>query len=173
MSVVRYGVLSTTPARRTPVGSIEASARCQPGAPDARSRPAGRTSTNRSTRPPRRRERITGELDLEAAGEDDLPPPHDARLEPRVAEAQGDDQRRGTRRGRCVRRLRGRSERNDERCDDGGADHARLQRTSTGVPYVANAYISGASRAIIRMQPCEAGYAGTEPYAWNAIPPTK
>ena len=114
-----------------------------------------------------------GELDLEAAGEDDLPAPHDARLEPRVAEAQGDDQRRGTRRGRCVGRLRGRRERNDERCDDDGADHARLQRTSTGVPYVANAYISGASRAIIRMQPCEAGYAGTEPYAWNAIPPTK
>jgi hypothetical protein len=29
------------------------------------------------------------------------------------------------------------------------------------VPVVAKAYISGASRAIIRTQPCEAGYAGT------------
>jgi len=113
------------------------------------------------------------ELDLEPSGEDHVAAAHDACLKARFAEAERDDER-GLSGGRgriCRGRRADDRERRDEQEHD--ARHARLQRTSTGVPYVANAYITGASAAIIRMQPCEAGYAGTDPYAWKAIPPTK
>ena len=124
-----------------------------------------------------------GELDLEAAGEDHVAPAHDARLEDGALQAERDDQRArcarrgGRRRWRVVGEPRGRQrEREEERRygEHASAAHAIVSRiTSTGVPYVAKAYISGASRAIIRTQPCEAGYAGTEGYAWKAMPPTK
>ena len=161
---------------RTADAASARSRRARGASPARRTRGAGlRGARRRSARPGRRggargsgrarpRSRVRGR------------PPGPARRPPGAPCRRGSGRRPATP-GRAgagaSAALRWRRERDDERCGDDGADHARLQRTSTGVPYVANAYMSGASRAIIRMQPCEAGYAGTEPYAWNAIPPTK
>ena len=130
-------------------------------------------------------------LDLVATGEHDLSAAHDARVQGRVAKAERDDEahawagRRGARRCRRLRRLRRKRRRHDGTDGDHeertpishaaqpASPHASPRRTSTGVPVVAKAYINGASRAIIRTQPCEAGYAGTYPYSWKAIPPVK
>ena len=103
------------------------------------------------------------QLDLEPAGEDDVAAADDPGLQGRALESESDDQRTGRdgRRGRGIRRGR-------RACRRGGhhdgeqrrtrpQPHAISRTTSTGVPYVANAYISGASLAIIRMQPWEAG----------------
>ena len=183
MSVVRYG----RSTRRRAAAAARADPAERRGATRTRSRRAGaaRTARRRSRRPaaeapgedPR-------ELDLEAAREDDLPAPDDARLQPRVARVRATTSERG---GAGTARPavgvvsaphdRGHEPQPDEQRDRerGRAElpHARSQRTSTGVPCVANAYISGASRAIIRTQPCEAGYVGTGQYSWIAIPPVK
>ncbi len=129
-----------------------------------------------------------GEGDLVAAREDDLAAAHDACLQRRRAEVESDDERAERRGGGCrgrsrswCRRRRVRA-RGDIRQHEGRGDaegrgessrHARSQSTSTGVPWPANAYINGASRAIIRTQPCEAGYVGTGQYSCIAIPPVK
>ena len=104
------------------------------------------------------------ELDLEAAREDHVASADDTCLEEGALETERDDEcagsaRRGRRRGRVVGARQTRRQR-EPRDDEHGGDppHASVSlTTSTGVPYVAKAYISGASRAIIRTQPCEAG----------------
>ena len=131
-------------------------------------------------------------LHLEATGEHDLASAHDAGVQGRITEAERDDERHAVdrtpwRSAACRRLRRLRRNRCRRQCTDGNHEerapvshaaqppslHAVPRRTSTGVPVVAKAYISGASRAIIRTQPCEAGYAGTYPYSWKAIPPVK
>ena len=123
------------------------------------------------------------ELDLEAPRQDHVASPHHAGLQPRVPERETDDERAGRRRRRDRRwgRVRADHRRHQPDAHEQGheqrysleASHTCSQTTSTGVPCVANAYISGASRAIMRTQPCEAGYVGTGQYSCIAIPPVK
>ena len=102
------------PRARTPLGSIEARARCQPGAPDARSRPGERTSTNRSTRPPSRRERIRASSTSNPRARMTSAP---AGRPPAAPCRRGTARRPATSeaRGPARRPPRGRRERNDER----------------------------------------------------------
>ena len=170
-------VCSGPPAAR----QVDAAERELPAAAARREQPGLRRHVHEPTHAPAEpsRERSC-ELDLEAAREDHLASADDTCLEEGALETERDDEcagsaRRGRRGGRVVGTRQARGQR-EPRDDEHGGDqpHASVSRTtSTGVPYVAKAYISGASRAIIRTQPCEAGYAGTEGYAWNAMPPTK
>src|SRR5688500_9336391 len=55
----------------------------------------------------------------------------------------------------------------------GGASASGLFNTCTRVPAGTSLKKVGAAYIGIRMQPCDAGYAGTEGDPWMAIPPLK
>src|SRR6478735_10623030 len=44
--------------------------------------------------------------------------------------------------------------------------------TRTGMPTLAKLYVQRATEKGCRTHPCDAGYTGTSPSSWKAIPPT-
>ncbi len=170
------------------IGSLDRTERDVPRSPARREQPASRRDVDEAldagTEPAREELR---EPDLVAARKDHLSTADHAGLERRQAQVEGHDERGRWRRGgrsgsgrRRGRRVGARGDvcederRADPDCREEAPSHAaRSQSTSTGVPWTANAYMSGASRAIIRTQPWDAGYVGTGQYSCIAIPPVK